>query len=648
MKILGIKIREWRNFRNIDFDVPANTPLVALVGENGTGKSNILELIAAAASHVGISPGIQLSRGNPFEEPHDVSVLFQISVEIYDLLTEEQTRPLRERNQTWNGQIRLDSQKSNNEGQKILATAIGEAGEDIPGLAHFISKALRERSETYYLGLDADRSYPPLSINDPQYAQALSLNWESIDQKKRRAHFPTRTMYEEWTRYFLGRETQVATEFQREYRRSRRTGSEPPAFKDIFDSYRESVTEVLPHLNFVGVDTSQKTLVFDSAGLELRFTNLSGGEREIAFIIGQIERFQLRNGILLIDEPELHLNPDLLRSWIAYLKDTIVDGQIWIGTHSLEAVEATGPSSTFVLERAADTRLVENVASLANRPVLSVLSAAVGSPAFSLKNLKFIFIEGDRQGRERDRFYRLSGEAKNVRFIEGGGCSEVIRKLKAVSQLAEDADDQIVVGGVVDRDFRTEAQIEENTLREAVFTLDCHEVENLFLQPEALQMILDRNGIEERALEKILEVTDRFAGRWILQRFVSISDQFQEVSRRCRQIAHKTPWLEFEVNLEAASSGIAAAYLAMDNSLYHKFIGGLQESAQAYRDLRESQDLWKHCFGKETLSSIPPLIGVSSIDVLQSNVISLWNSGEVLAPQELVRLREYVDELGQS
>ena len=72
--------------------------------------------------------------------------------------------------------------------------------------------------------------------------------------------------------------------------------------------------KVLPHVVFTGVDSKKRTLLFDTTGLELSFDQLSGGEREIAFLIGQIDRFGLRQGLFLLDEPELHLNADLIRS----------------------------------------------------------------------------------------------------------------------------------------------------------------------------------------------------------------------------------------------------------------------------------------------------------------------------------------------
>ena len=135
------------------------------------------------------------------------------------------------------------------------------------------------------------------------------------------------------------------------------------------------------------------------------------------------------DGLHWIDEPELHLNADLIRNWVTFLTSTIETGQIWLSTHSLEAVEATGQQSTFVLERNEGTRKVDSLVRLDARPVLSALSRAVGTPAFSISRLRFVFVEGEEGIGEREQFRRLSAATEDVRFIECGSCSEVLRRV---------------------------------------------------------------------------------------------------------------------------------------------------------------------------------------------------------------------------
>ena len=644
MRIIDISIEQWRNFNNVSIQAPTDATLVCLVGENGTGKSNILELISAVAHRLGISPGVEIPRGDPFSELHSFSVSIQFNETMDGLLDEQQFQQFTQNGVSWNGVLTVTSNKSE-QGQHVQQLLADGDGDEVQrvNLANQLIQKLNERKNTHYLSLDADRAYPPIQIRPQDYATALSEDWETPQKKKHRAFAPTRTMYEEWVKFFLAKETQDATKLQQAERRAKELGDPRPEFVDGFDPYKLAVKKVLPHLNFVGIDTVHKTLVFDSSGLELKFTNLSGGEREISFIIGQIERFQLHQGILLIDEPELHLNPDLLRNWVAYLRDTVEDGQVWISTHSLEAVETSGPSSSFVLERTKDTRIVENIRSLSDCPVLSVLSAAVGSPAFSLSNLKFVFIEGDRQGREKERFYSLYGDSRYVRFIEGGGCTEVSKKLSAVRELAVEADEQLFVGGVIDADFRTQEMIDELQEKTPVFVLGCHEIENLYLHPSALQVICDRAGIERNIQEIIRDASDNFAGLWALQRIILNTTVKIEPERALNQSgaqnwnAINADTAQYIVNV-CDTSGLAGDDL-------DAFTQDLNASIDEYRNIRVTENLWKLCMGKQTLRIVYQEFGMSSVESLQNNIARIWENGEAIVPDELAALREYINSI---
>lgn len=63
MQVIRVTIKAWRNLRDVDLHVGAETPLVCLVGENGTGKSVVLELLSAAAHQLGIAQGVEMTRG---------------------------------------------------------------------------------------------------------------------------------------------------------------------------------------------------------------------------------------------------------------------------------------------------------------------------------------------------------------------------------------------------------------------------------------------------------------------------------------------------------------------------------------------------------------------------------------------------------
>lgn len=373
---------------------------------------------------------------------------------------------------------------------------------------------------------------------------------------------------------------------------------------------------------------------------------MSGGEREIAFLIGQIERFQLRRGLLLLDEPELHLNPDLVRLWVSFLSDTIDEGQVWIATHSLEAVEVTGPSATWVFEREDESRVVKRVNPLGERPIINILSAAVGSPAFSISKLRFILIEGDRQGYERERFFNLCGNPTTNRFLEAGNCNQVLSKIEVLRELSEETDERLRIGAIIDRDFRTDEEVEDLESGKSIHVTRCHEVENLYLQPEAIDRIIQQTGIDTSVDEALSEASDQFAGRWILTKsLANLRDLELEITREVRQLAGGLTYGNFESNTEKIIESIILEFNDLGDENTEQLREELLNSYQDYSELTESDNFWKKCFGKEVLGTIPSLIGLRDKDIYIRSVDRLWKEDEIPRSDELIELREYVEEI---
>lgn len=641
MRVINLTITAWRNLRNVNLQVDVNAPLVCLVGENGAGKSAILELLSASAHYLGISHGLEIPRGNPFDEDHEFQLLVQVPTSEISLPHHEGAE-----SQNWNGQLRLASRREAGQAFGIAVEAIGVAAPFAQVYGQEVVNALRQRQETQHLYLDADRSYPPMQIEPHRYGEIWQQDWVDPSFTKQWAHRPTRTLYEEWMKYFLGVEERCATEYVTAIRRARDAGCPQPAFIDPFDGYAATLRHVLPHLQFVGVEHGgqYRMPVFDSAGLQLAFSKLSGGEREIAFLVGQIDRFQLRRGLLLIDEPELHLNPDLLRNWLAFLRDTVNEGQVWIATHSLEAVEVAGPASTFVFERDPESRTVTAPALLSGRPILSALSAAVGSPAFAINRLRFVYIEGDRQSRERERFYAVCGDSNENRFLEGGSCLEVVRRLKDLKSLAAVTDEQLHIGGVVDRDFRTDTECADLLKDVPVHVLGCHEVENLYLHPEAVMVLLARSGrTPDDAKAIVRAAADSSAGLWIVQCAAAAFSRDHEVPRGAlvplsdagRSVLHS----EWAVRRQASVS-------AIDVPLRTEWEALLNQTYDVFETDRLTDEWYRHCLGKQTLGKLAVDLGYRSAEPLERNVVALWDSGDVVRPEDLVALRAYVSALG--
>lgn len=426
-------------------------------------------------------------------------------------------------------------------------------------------------------------------------------------------------------------------------------GEELPTFVDQFADYRTAVQRVLPHLIFVGADTEGRTIRFDSSGEDVAFASLSGGEREIAFLIGQIDRFQLRRGLFLLDEPELHLNADLLRTWVTFLRDSVENGQVWIATHALEAVEVAGPEATFVLERAENRHGATAAFALVERPAFSALATAVGAPAFTLANRHFVYIEGDGQGREQERFYQVCGEPTINRFLEVGSCGEVVERLAGVIELTQNSDEQLRVGGVIDRDFRTPQQIAELRRQAPIYVLECHEIENLFLHPDIISRLLVRAGRPAAKAATVLrEASDRFAGMWITQRAAMVHPQAIELKPELRRRAGSLSWKDFAEHAEEVVCELTRIGLPYGQDANDKCRNALTKSVQAYKKDREASDLWKVCLGKQVMDVVAKELGFASRTVYEQHVKHLWDARDVALPPEAQHLKAYVDGLSST
>lgn len=640
MRIVNVEVARWRNLEGVALAVPSEARLVCLVGENGSGKSTVLELISYAAHHLGLSSGVESPRGDPSQDEHEFSVTAVLPQEIADAACADVAAP---GSLAWDGTIRLLSVVTSQTGHRLEKHAVGIEEPYAAPLAERAVARMRARPETQHLYLDADRAYPPVQIQPHQFGEIWSQDWASPDFTRQWSYRTTKTLYEEWHKYFIATEEKFAADYVADTRRAIQSATARPDFVDPFDSYRGSVLQVLPHLNFVGIQTTgaTRTIVFDSAGLELPFSKLSGGEREIAFLVGQIERFGLRNGLLLIDEPELHLNPDLLRTWVAFLRDTVLDGQVWVATHSLEAVEVTGPDASFVFERDPINRITRSVAPLGARPVISALSAAIGAPAFSLSRLRFVLIEGDRQSRERERFYDVCGEPDINRFIEGGSCHEVIRRLEYVRDLAAETGEQLRVGGVIDRDFRSDAEVGTLESTSSIHVLGCHEVENLFLSPETLQVLASRSGSTTAdAPTMLLESSDELAGLWVAQRAASLV-----TGPRPKSALSTWSGLGWRDVADRTDDYLTANRSDFEDEAFDNWEAEIRAAIDDYRMKREQAELWLHCLGKQVAAKVAPRLGFRSASFLYSSAVQLWRAGEVSVPAPVLALREYLASL---
>jgi len=428
---------------------------------------------------------------------------------------------------------------------------------------------------------------------------------------------------------------------------AKRAGAEnAPLPEDFLAGYSDALQRVMPHLTFVRLDPQQRRLIYNSSGAELPYEELSGGERELAFLVGQIERFGVRDGVFLLDEPELYLNAELLRGWLDYLREAVGDGQVWIATHALEAAEVSGLESTLVLERS-DDRQVRSAKPLAGRPALRTLAGQLGTPAFSIARSRFLLIEGERPRGEGERFSRLLDSPNSDHFIESHGHRQLLALLEGLRALASE-EEQLRVGGFIDRDFHTDEEAADLEQEHDVCVLPVHEIENFYLQPEALVLLGQQAGKAPVVVTNaLLDASDQFAGRWIRERALHLDGaDWDAPSTNSLQRLNGVRWSQLggTTILDQAVEEMPD----LDDTQQAQRRNALRTSCTAYQALRDNPDqLWRKCLGKEVLtnSHLAQALDLTSGEAIEDRVTQLWKEEAVPRPPDARKLRDYIDSI---
>ncbi|MFN8133113.1 MAG: AAA family ATPase [Solirubrobacteraceae bacterium] len=664
MRVESIKVQGWRNLADVSVDVPADARFVCLVGENGTGKSSILELLTWVAHHLGLSPAAQTRRPAP-QIPlsggsHNIEVTVGVDLD-QQLLDALVVQHGLEHGLvgSWGGRLMFWSRGwaganppsdlppgtsvSTNPfgGQAIVVTAGGYEPESIR-LGGAVVQSLRQTPALLHLYIDADRVFPNSEVQDHEVLAFSRQDFSLPDWLKNQAAQLTQNLYLEWMRSMLGGQQRLQAEYYQQALAAQKSGEAAPPPHDPLEGYRDGLQQVLPHLRLVRLDHETRRLIFDSAGAEVPYEELSGGERELAFLVGQLDRFGMRDGLFLLDEPELHLNPELLRGWLDYLRSTVDEGQAWVATHSLEAAEVAGPMATLVIERD-DDRLVRSVSPLADRPALSTLAAAVGTPAFSVGRSRFVLIEGTRERRERERFATVLESATADRFIEAGGCEEVLHRVDALRSLASQ-EEQLRIAGIIDRDFRTDEQRRSVLQEYGVHVLSVCEIENLFLQPELVRRLLvDSNRNDEDALLILQRCADPDAGRWAYEK-ARVEEGWSEDSKPGVREAGQLGWQLISPDPDQAAKRIAEQLITLSEADQARRRIAIAAKMNQWATMRaDANRLSTECFGKQVLHRLAGQLGFSDATELESRAAVLWRSGAVPRPDAAREIREYLD-----
>jgi len=222
--------------------------------------------------------------------------------------------------------------------------------------------------------------------------------------------------------------------------------------------------------------------------------DMSDGERVVLYMIAQILTVK-NNSLIIIDEPELHIHKAILSKLWNMLEIERQDCIFMYITHDLDfAVTRNTAKALWIKnydgENNWDYEFVDTD-DFSNLPS-TLLYELIGTQK------RIIFVEGTKESLDFMLYHEIYGK-EGYHVIPCGGCGQVIKYVKA--KKAYDKFDSIKVIGIIDRDFRTEVEI-QSLKNDGIYCLNVAEIENLFIVPEIIEYVGKYLGTELFKIEE--------------------------------------------------------------------------------------------------------------------------------------------------
>lgn len=259
---------------------------------------------------------------------------------------------------------------------------------------------------------------------------------------------------------------------------------------ELIGKIRESLTRLFGDLTLSGVGnpTENGDFLFDKGvSKNYSYKNLSGGEKAAFDLILDlvIKQKYYPDTIFCIDEPEAHMHTALQEKLLGELYTLIgANGQLWIATHSLgmlnkaKELEAECPGSVAFLNF--DGFDFDDVVQIMPSPVSHnlwnrILSLTLENYSTLLAPETVVFCEGTTRGRKRKDFDAkcyaniFSTTHPSTVFYSLGGCNDIEEDKLKVIGLTQAIVPNTNVIRIIDRDDRSENEVEEQGRRMQTF-----------------------------------------------------------------------------------------------------------------------------------------------------------------------------------
>ena len=361
----------------------------------------------------------------------------------------------------------------------------------------------------------------------------INLNLDKDEDR-----FRTTSLYNYANKY-ANIKSEMAADFVRQALKDKLGMALPDGRESLADTLQELFRTFFPGKVFRGpVPTADGGLDFPvevEGGDSHDINDLSSGEKEVLFGYLRLRNSAPRHSVILLDEPELHLNPALVRGLPQFYHRNLglaLNNQIWLVTHSdaflREAVGTSGLRVFHMQYAAGGADIANQIHEIQDGGEIEALVLElVGDLAAYRPGAKVVFFEGEQSDFDQKMVARLFPEVeKEVNFVSGGGKYSVEALHRVLERSLEAGSIPLKVYSVVDRDLalRRGRPALEHDLDgfHRHYSWDVYHIENYLLEPsfisDALKHLgryLDDVDSAEKVEAALKEIAQEQVGRLI-------------------------------------------------------------------------------------------------------------------------------------
>ncbi|MFA7418640.1 MAG: AAA family ATPase [Melioribacteraceae bacterium] len=261
-----------------------------------------------------------------------------------------------------------------------------------------------------------------------------------------------------------------------------------------FDTIIDKINDLLSNIKIARTSRGDFEIFLKNSTEKLEPEHISSGESELISLAIECLTFEksceaTKQNVLLLDEPDVHLHPDLQANFVNFLIDLVKTDKfiVLIATHSTAILGAL-----VNYENARFSILANGSKTASFKPLTQIYQSIL--PIFGAHPLSNLFnqqpillVEGEDDVRIWQQAIRSSNGAMKFYPCSVGGNGNMPDYESAVIDIITGVYDNAKAYSLIDRDGTDENQ--EDTLPIVRFKLSCRAAENLILADEVLQSL---------------------------------------------------------------------------------------------------------------------------------------------------------------